>query len=169
MSAPAAGTTGVQFYDGTTSVPVVGANKDFSFTSSSTPSTVTNSPLTSLGEFHSAVFFAQLQGNTGGALDIYLQYSPDGGSTWVDYMHFAQLAAAAATIYRTFMISKSGQQTTIATVGVGDGSGGTPGPALSGTTVIGGDWGDRLRVCYVVGASTTLGKAQTIFAWFSRY
>jgi hypothetical protein len=129
---------------------------DLSFTSPSSATTTAFTPATGLGGYRSMAVYAALQGGTGGTLDVYVQISPDGGTTWVDYAHFAQLAAGAAQVFRLFTVSKAGQQTAIATVGTGTS------PALAASTVVGGDWGDRLRVVAVAGAGTTAGAAQTI-------
>jgi len=153
---PPAGTTGTQEYDGVRCKPVSAATGTLSGTSPASASTAVGVTLTGLGPYRSMSIYAALTGATGGTLDVYLQYSPDGGTTWVDYAHFAQLAAGASTVYRVWNVSKCQQQTTIQTVGTGTS------PALSGTTIIGGDWGDRLRVVYVAGASTSLGASQTI-------
>jgi hypothetical protein len=99
---------------------------------------------------------AQLVGATGGVLDLYLQTSPDGGTTWFDYAHFAQLAAGAAAIKVRFGVARHGQQLTIATVGTG------LTPALAVATVVGGPFGDRMRLVAVAGASTSAGAAITI-------
>lgn len=112
--------------------------------------------VTGLGAYRSLSVYANLQGATGGTLDVYLQYSPDGGTTWVDYTHYAQLAAAAAATALVFAVSRAGQQTTITTVGTG------LTPALAADTVVGGGWGDRLRVVFVAGSGTTAGANQII-------
>jgi len=100
--------------------------------------------------------FSTLQGATGGTLDVYIQYSPDGGTTWVDYAHFPQLAAGAGATSRVWSASKNAQQTTLTSVGTG------ASPALGANTIVGGDWGDRLRVVAVAGASTSAGALQTL-------
>lgn len=129
---------------------------DLSFTSRSDAGTTAGTATTDLGRYRSMLVYASLQGATGGTLDVYLQGSPDGGTTWVDLVHFAQLAAGAAALYRVCAISKAGQQTTLTAVGTGSS------PALAAGTVVGGDWGDRLRVVHTAGAGTSAGAAQTI-------
>jgi hypothetical protein len=145
-----------QLTNGTIAQPVGTATASLNFTSPASATTVAQTPVTGLGPYRSMVVFANIQGGTGGTLDIYIQFSPDGGTTWVDYAHFAQLAAGAAAITRAFAVSKSGQQTTLQTVGTGTS------PALAASTIIGGDWGDRLRVVAVAGTSTSAGAAQVI-------
>lgn len=99
---------------------------------------------------------ATLVGATGGTLDVYLQTSYDDGSTWVDFAHYPQLAAAAASSVRVWHVVKSLQQTTLTTVGTGTS------PAIAANTIVGGTWGDRLRTVYVAGASTSAGAAVSI-------
>ncbi|MCL5436080.1 MAG: hypothetical protein M1275_03285 [Patescibacteria group bacterium] len=36
---------------------------------------------------------------TGGTLDVYIQTSPDGGTTWIDAAHFAQISASTANAH----------------------------------------------------------------------
>lgn len=135
---------------------------DLSATSPSSATTVAGTPVTGLAGYGSMSIYANIQGGVGGTLDIYLQYSPDEGTTWVDYAHFAQLASGASAIKRVWTVSRSAQQTTIATVGT------STSPALSANSIIGGEWGDRLRVVMVAGASTSAGAAQTILCILSR-
>lgn len=130
----------------------------FSGTTASSGGTAAQTPVTDLGDYASMTVYAKLAGPTGDTLDAYIQYSPDGGTTWVDYAHFAQQAAAAATNYKTFSVSRGAQQTTITTVGI------NTTPALAANTVVGGSWGDRLRVVFVSGASTSAGAAVQILA-----
>lgn len=123
--------------------------------------TTAQTAVTDLGQYRSMTVYASIQGGTGGTLDIYIQMSPDAGTTWIDYAHFAQLAAGAAAITRSFSVCKDSQALTISTIGTGTT------PALAANTVLGGNFGDRLRVVYVAGAGTSAGKAQTIFAVLS--
>lgn len=104
---------------------------------------------------------ATLQGATGGALDVYLQTSFDGGTTWLDYAHFPQLAAAAASSIRVWHVNRETAAATLTTIG----SGTTP--ALAVNTINGGAWGDMFRLVYVAGAATSAGAAQTVklFGW----
>lgn len=129
---------------------------DLSSTSPAAASTAVGATITGLETIKSFYLYAVLTGGTGGTLDIYLQVSPDHGTTWVDYAHFAQLAAGAAAVTKAFTISRGAQQTTITAVGAGTS------PALAVNTVLGGDFGDRMRVLYVAGASTSAGAAQVI-------
>ncbi len=110
-----------------------------------------------LAQYRSLHIEAVIQGATGGTLDLYLQASYDNGTTWVDYAHFTQLAAAAAQITRLITVSRQGNS---GAAPVAVGSGNTP--ALAANTVVGGDFGQALRLLAVAGAGTTAGAAQTI-------
>jgi len=99
---------------------------------------------------------ATLVGATGGVLDVYLQTSYDGGTTWVDFAHFPQLAAGAGSSVRVWHVVRKLQQTTLTTVGSGSS------PAIAANTIVGGTWGDRIRAFYVAGASTSAGAAVNI-------
>lgn len=133
----------------------------FSGTTQAAAGTLAHAAVTGLGAFNSMTVYASLVGATGGTLDLYLQYSPDGGTTWVDYAHYAQLAAGAAAVQKVFSVTKDYDEKTITTVG----SGSTP--ALAANTVLGGDWGDRLRVVEVAGASTSAGAVIALTAVLS--
>jgi hypothetical protein len=139
---------------------IIGASSgvlSISATSPATPTTaVMGSPITGLGIYESLNIAATIQGATGGTLDLYLQTSPDGGTTWVDYIHFAQLAAAAAQSTKVVTVSCGVQSTGITAVGTG------LTPSLAASTVVGGAFGDRMRLVAVSGAGTTVGAVQTI-------
>ena len=125
---------------------------------SSATTVVQASPLTGLGDYHSLLIYASLLGATGGTLDVYLQGSPDSGTTWVDLVHFPQLAAAATAKGYVVQITR----------GVSSGSApivvntANNTPVLAANTIAPGDWGDRLRYVFVAGASTSAGANQTI-------
>lgn len=99
---------------------------------------------------------AKLVGATGGTLDVYLQSSPDQGTTWVDYAHFAQLAAGAAAVKYALVVGQGVQSAAPVVVGI------NATPALAVNTVVGGGWGDRLRLLMVAGASTSAGAAVNV-------
>lgn len=139
-----------------TTTPTVSTFTLVNTASPSSATTTAATALTGLGGFSSLDVFATLTGATGGTLDVYIQYSSDLGTTWVDYAHYTQIAAAAGAVSKLFTVSRYGQQTTITTVGTGTS------PSLAANTVIGGDWGDRLRVVFVSGAGTTAGATQVI-------
>lgn len=126
-------------------------------TTPSAPSTaVVGSAITGLGTFESLDIVATIQGATGGVLDLYLQTSPDGGTTWVDYIHFTQLTVAQASSTKRTTVSHGVQSAAITAVGTG------LTPSLTAGTVVGGAFGDRMRLVAVAGASTTAGAVQTI-------
>src|SRR5687768_12472025 len=108
------------------------------------------------GEADSLTVVATLAGATGGTLDVYLQTSYDGGTTYVDFCHFPQLAAAAASSIRIWHITRNLAQTTLTTVG----SGTTP--VLAANAIVGGCWGNHMRLLFVAGASTSAGAAQSV-------
>jgi hypothetical protein len=113
-----------------------------------------------LRQFDELKFVAELVGATGDTLDVYLQWSPDAGTTWYDYAHFPQLAAGAAAI-KYVCTSQFG--TTLPVV-IGKGTT----PALAANTCTGGGWGDQMRCIATAGASTSAGAAITITI-FGRY
>lgn len=98
---------------------------------------------------------AELVGATGGTLDVYLQFSPDAGVTWVDWLHFAQLAAGAAAVKTAVAMHKP---TAYSATTVGEGTA----PALPAAALVPVHPGDRLRLLFVAGAGTTLGGVQTV-------
>lgn len=149
-------TTQAQKVEGSSSTNVV----LFNGTTPATASTVAQTPVTGLGGYNSMTIYASLIGATGGTLDIYIQYSPDGGTTWVDYAHYAQLAAGATALQKVFSATKDAS-TALTTVGSGTS------PLLAASTIINGDWGDRFRVLTVAGTSTSAGAAIKLIAVLS--
>jgi hypothetical protein len=104
---------------------------------------------------------AQLVGATGGTLDVWLQRKV-GPNLWVDWVHFAQLAAGASALHYSFVVKNTataaGALTAVTTTGT-DAS-----PAVgSGTGLItNGHPGDAVRVVFVAGAGTSAGAAQKV-------
>lgn len=94
---------------------------------------------------------AELQGATGGTLDVYLQTSPDGGNNWFDLAHFPQLASAAAAIRYQAPVSLYTNSTVPVVVGK------NLTPALAVNTVINGAYSNRMRIVMVAGTGTTAG------------
>lgn len=125
-------------------------------TTPAAPGTAAGDTVAGLDKYDSLLIIGDLVGATAGTLDIYLQTSTDGGTTWYDYGHFAQLAAGAAAIVKAVTVSRA--QGRVATVTVGKNTT----PALAVDTFLGGEWGDRMRALYVAGASTSAGAAITI-------
>lgn len=126
------------------------------FTSPAAASTVIESTFTGLGACHYLVVTSTVQGATGGTLDIYFQASLDGGTNWVDIAHYTQLAAAGAGVLKTFTMSST-SNTAPTAVGM------NLIPALAANTVINGDFGDRIRIIVVAGASTSAGAVQNFY------
>lgn len=104
------------------------------------------------------VIDASLVGATGGTLDVYIQRRV-AADTWRDWIHFPQLAAAAAAIRYTATVT--GDEAT-ALVVVGQGTDAAPGVALAANTVVNCIPGDAIRFVFVAGASTSAGAAQSV-------
>ena len=110
----------------------------------------------------SLTIIGQLVGATGGTLDVYLQTAHDAAdvadtdATWFDYAHFAQLASGGPAVKVLWHVNRDTAVSTITTIG----SASTP--ALAASTILGGSWGNRMRLVYVAGALTTAGAAQSV-------
>jgi hypothetical protein len=103
---------------------------------------------------------ASLVGLAGGTLDVYVQESLDGGTTWFDVCHFPQLASGAAAIRYSFTVPRDS-----ALKAVGQGTT----PALAVNNVAGGPWGPQLRLLSVTGAGTSGdAKVQTLHCYMSK-
>lgn len=94
-----------------------------------------------------------IQGAAGDTLDIYLQRDM-GDGTWRDWIHLPQLAAAAAAASYTI----DSKQTEDGLVTVGTGSS----PALAAGKFSCTHPGEKVRVWFVPGASTSAGASQVI-------
>lgn len=134
---------------------------------SSATTAVIGSVVTGLEKYRSIQILATVAGATGGALDLYLQTSPDHGTHFVDYIHFAQITAAAAAVTLAIEVSCDQQSNAVASasaagapaiVTVGTGLN----PALAASTIIGGEFGDRMRLVGTGGVGTSAGATQTI-------
>lgn len=79
-------------------------------------------------------------------LDVYLQTSPDGGTTWQDIAH-TQFTGTAAKRFLAISGAVSGGTAILAAKDA----------ALTGETIVQGPWGDRLRLKYVFSPSTSAG------------
>jgi hypothetical protein len=116
--------------------------------------------LLGLDLFESVMIVATLQGATGGALDVYLQVRTKNQDSqpdeWVDYAHFAQIAAAAGATTKLWSVTRAAQVTTAATVGK------NASPALAANTILGGEFGSEMRALFVAGSGTSAGAAQII-------
>lgn len=109
-----------------------------------------------LESFSDIIVVATLTGATGDTLDVYLQREL-ATNVWADWVHFAQIAAAAAAASYVIHPQKNN---TIVTVGVGTTA--APGVALAANTCAGGHPGSNVRAVYVAAASTSAGATQTI-------
>ena len=88
---------------------------------------------------------------TSPTLDVYLQSSPDGGTTWDDYALFNRVTVAGKTVLQLSTFTTPGA----ANHGVCDaGTCQLSGPALSAGTTRGGLWGPQVRVKSVLGGTT---------------
>jgi hypothetical protein len=86
---------------------------------------------------------------SGGAptLDLYLQSSADGGTTWRDHAHFQFTTSA---LHKFWQISGEAAGSA-ASLAASD-------AALAGDTVVQGPWGDRLRLKWVFAAGGSSGS-----------
>ena len=132
--------------------------KTWTGTSPAAAGTSISTPIvTGLDAFESMKIVTIFEGGVGGTLDIYRQMCDDqDGSAWVDFAHFAQLADAAASLTRLYSVTRQTERLTAIAVAVGDT------PALAAGTVLGGEFGAKMRVVMVAGAGTSAGTAQTI-------
>lgn len=117
--------------------------------------------------FASISVFAELQGVTGGTLDVYIQTlvqnnAPGAVGTWYDWAHFAQLAGGAAL---TTVASHQTKETINPSVMTAVGKNGAP--ILAVNTFVGGAWGEAMRLVYIVGAGASVGSVQkvTLIGW----
>jgi hypothetical protein len=102
---------------------------------------------------------AHLVGATGGTLDVYLQRKV-APNVWIDWCHFAQLAAGASAV-KYSILADSGLSTTITTATGGNDA--APGVALAAATFVGGHPGDAIRCVCVAGAGTSAGAVVNIY------
>lgn len=127
-------------------------------TCSSTASTTTlSSNVAGLLKYDWFTIDANLQGATGGTLDVYLQRQI-ASDLWADWCHFPQQSSGGAAVQ---YCAQSGSDKTIHVVEQGtDASAGTP--ALAANTFIGGHPGNRVRMVMVTGSGVTAGTSQTV-------
>ncbi len=125
-----------------------------SVTSPAAASTVVSTSLGGLGKYDTIRVDAKLVGATGGALDVYIQRKL-ATDVWADWIHYTQLAAAAASI--SYSLNSDYVPASIGTVGIG--SDASPGVVLAAGTTVGGHPGETIRLVFVAGASTSAGAA----------
>lgn len=124
---------------------------------------VLGSPLAGLTRYSSMRIDALLVGATGGVLDVYLQRLIPGTTTWLDWLHYTQLAAGGAAIDYTTYASGDVPNVTISTVGQLSTDLSTGSLVLAANTFLGGHPGDQIRAVCNAGASTSAGAALTIY------
>ncbi len=132
--------------------------KKFTDTSPATASSANSSIIIGgLDSFDAMQIVTVFTGATGGDLDIYLQMADDRDSaTWFDYAHWTVTAGAAVST-KLYTVSRQKDRVTGITIGMGDS------PALAAGTVLGGDFGAKMRVRWTAGVGTSAGAAQTIY------
>jgi len=103
------------------------------------------------GAWDAATFFLNCSTNSGGTtLDVYLQTSPNTGTTWYDFGRFAQITTAASTIQALQWARRATDATNATGVIV------TGDAALAQSKVINGPIADDyFRVKYVMSATTS--------------
>ncbi len=110
-------------------------------TTITTDGTVNGTAITGLDLFRQAVFTLKVSSKTmdaGTTLDIYIQYSPDEGTTWDDLYHFTQITDTAIG-NGTYVAYLAPASTSISDAAVSDG-------ALAAATFKDVSFCDRLRV-----------------------
>lgn len=97
---------------------------------------------------------ATFAGNVGGTLDVYVQRYDPGLDAWIDWIHFPQRSAGAASA--TYYIPGTAAAADIYTVGTGTSF------VLAADSHVGGHPGDQVRVYAVSGTSTSAGATVTV-------
>jgi len=106
----------------------------------------------------SYVIDAILTGATGGLLNVYLQRKVT-ANLWQDWISFTQVAAAAAAVTLTAVVTGQGNATMLA---LGGGTDSAASPLLVAGTVNNVTPGGDVRVVFVAAALTTAGASQQI-------
>jgi hypothetical protein len=110
-----------------------------------------------LDDWEGVDVIAEITGATGGTLNVYLQGTSDGGTSWYDMIAWPQAAAGAAAKYYKSPLSLA--TTTSVPIQVGK----NLVPALTGTvTVVNGAWTDRVRLIFVAGSGTSAGAVVVV-------
>ena len=121
---------------------------------------VVSTPQTRLDKFTLATILLTLSAKTFDAsttLDIYLQYSPDGGTTWDDIAHFTQItdSVLANGTYILFLNALGGS---------GQADRATRDASLTANSVLTVPWCDRMRVkcvgANISGSDTITAKVE---------
>jgi len=111
----------------------------------------TTDTIAEIADYEWFLLVAELQGATGGALDVYIQGKL--ADTWYDWGHFTQLASGGAAV--KYMVQP---QPNNGAVAIGSGTS----VALAANTFLGGYPGDEIRLVFTAGAGTSAGGAQTV-------
>lgn len=120
-------------------------------------SSASDTTVLGLAEFTTLSLHALLVGATGGTLDVVIQSTLDGGSTWFDVAHFPQLAAGAGAIRYMAVLNRFPAGTpAIRVVNTTDVV-----PALAANSIVSEGFGDGIRIVCVAGAATSAGAALT--------
>jgi len=124
-------------------------------TSPAAPGTVVSSAVTGgLSQFDWFTLDALLTQATGGTLDVYLQRFVATLNEWRDWVHFTQLAAGSAS----FRYTLDSRMASTSIVAVGQGSS----PAIAAGTIVCAHPGDKVRLAFTAGASTSAGAGQKV-------
>jgi hypothetical protein len=105
------------------------------------------------GEVDSALgllIVGELHQDSGGTLDVYGQSFVLG--VWYDIFHFKQLASGSSS-FKYSLVAGPGYTANSVTIGTGTT------PALAADSVVGGPWGEKLRLLMVPGAGAAGGAA----------
>lgn len=114
---------------------------------------------TPLDDWEGVNCICECNNTSGGALDVYVQQSPDAGNNWYDVIHFTQFATGAG--FKAYAAPLSLATTTATSILIGKNL--APALVASATAgVVNGAWGDRLRLVMVAGTGTTSGVAVTV-------
>lgn len=105
-----------------------------------------------------------IAGLTGGTLDVSVQGSWDGGTTWDECAAFAQATAAASSVTSDFSVVLDSTVRTIRS-----GTLASAAPILTAGTICAGPWAPILRLVAKTGGGVSSGATITLylFAWQS--
>ena len=109
----------------------------------------------------SQTILAQIPSLAKGALNVYVQESWDGGTTWADVAAFTQVAAGGATQQTRQIIGRVTNSDTARAVGIGTAA--SAPPALTAGSFASGPWGFNLRLVSVTGASASAAGVTATF------
>lgn len=131
--------------------------KQFTLTATSPASATTAASTMTIGGLRQYDWFtvdANLSATTtNGTLDVYLQRYVEKTSTWVDWIHFAQIASGA-----TLRVTIDSKETETGPVTVGTGTS----PALAAGKFSCSHPGDRVRFLFVAGSGTDTAVSNSV-------